>query len=97
MCMYKNACHVYVNADTDTLQIMHLFLLLAEVWILPEKFETLETFKALANFILLQAGTEQHLEKNLKNLPSISFLWIMTQALKQATYSSNLSGRIYIN
>lgn len=41
---YKNACHVC--ADTDTLQDMHLFLLLLQVWILAEKFEISGTFKA---------------------------------------------------
>lgn len=30
----------------DTLQHMHLLLLLLEVWILAEKFEIFETFKA---------------------------------------------------
>lgn len=43
----------------------HLFLLFSEVWISAEKFETLKTFKA--NFIHLQVGTEQQLEKNLKS------------------------------
>lgn len=28
---YRNACHVYVNVDMDTLQHMHLLLLLLEV------------------------------------------------------------------